>query len=57
MSNEYDWVRNPDGTPKKMKSGNYCLVKDNSIYFGIDPKNLIRIWDLLNEMEEAEDEN
>lgn len=47
----YDWVRNPDGTPRLTKNGSYVMQNEDSAYYGFTIDTLDQVRALLNEIE------
>lgn len=51
---KYEWIRNREGNPRKMKTGGYVMQDENGACFGFNVETIDRVKKLLDEIRELE---
>jgi len=51
----FEWIRDREGKPKKMRSGGYVMQNEYGACFGFDVETIGRVKELLDEIRELEE--
>ena len=51
----FTWIRDREGTPKKMRTGGYVMQNEDGACFGFDVETLDIVRALLDEIEALEE--
>jgi len=52
---KYEWIRDREGKPKKMRTGGYVMQNEDGACFGFDSTTIDRVKELLDEIRELKE--
>lgn len=52
---KYEWIRDREGKPKKMRTGGYIMQNEDGVCYGFDVETIGRVKELLDEIKETEE--
>ncbi len=52
---KYEWIRDREGKPKKMRTGGYVMQNEDGACYGFDAASIGRVKELLDEIRELEE--